>query len=273
MSQCIKCGREIPQGELFCLECSMNPDPSVTPRPRQEQPAGRMQAPRPVKRQQPRSAPAPAPAREKPRKRRGLIVALVLVSLLLVASTVMQILQMGTRRAEENRLRAKEADLALREAEVEDLHTQVDDLTKQLDALNVTIADKEQEIQDLMSRLADSKSSQSQGEYDLSTAQQELVRLEEENKQLLALSDDLKEQINTHKKTITELENQVKAAKAYETKSKFLDTYVVFVENDKTGCYHTYDCANFAKSSFWAYSRKLAEAQGFTPCPTCGGTP
>lgn len=270
MSQCIKCGREIPQGELFCLECSMNLDPSVPPR--QEQPVGRMQAPKPVK-QQPRRAPAPAPVREKPRKRRGLIVALVLVSLLLAASVVMQLLQLETRRAEENRLRAKEADLALRETEIEELHAEVDELTKQLDERDVTIADKEQEIQDLMNRLADSKSSQSQGEYDLSTAQQELERLEEENKQLLALSDDLKEQIDTHKKTIAELENQVKAAKAYETKSKFLDTYVVFVENDKTGHYHTYDCADFAKSSFWAYSRKLAEAQGFTPCPTCGGTP
>lgn len=271
MSQCIKCGKEIPQGELFCLECSMSPETTVQAKNWATPNVGRMQTPKPVRRQP--VHPAPAAVREKPRSRKGLVTALVLVCLLLAGAVALLILQGSDRRAEENRIRAKEADLALRETEIDELHAQVEELTEERDRLNVTIEDKEQEIQDLMDRLADSKSSQSQGEYDLTTAQQELDRLEEENKQLLALSDDLQTQIDTHKQTIAELESQLEQAGAYKTKAQFLDSYVVFVENDKTGYYHTYDCESFAKSSFWAYSRKLAEAQGFTPCPTCCGTP
>ena len=50
-----------------------------------------------------------------------------------------------------------------------------------------------------------------------------------------------------------------------------MDTYVVFVENDKSGLYHRYDCAAFARKSFWAYSRKLAENNGYHACPSCIG--
>ena len=55
------------------------------------------------------------------------------------------------------------------------------------------------------------------------------------------------------------------------SKSKFMDSYVVFVENDGSGLYHKYGCDDFAQTSFWAYSRKLAEANGYTPCPHCFG--
>ena len=42
-------------------------------------------------------------------------------------------------------------------------------------------------------------------------------------------------------------------------------------EDDGTGLYHSYDCEHFTKSKFWAYSRRLAEANGYHPCPLCGG--
>ena len=58
-----------------------------------------------------------------------------------------------------------------------------------------------------------------------------------------------------------------------EDKLSWIDAYVVYVENDGSNHYHTYDCGSFARNSFWAYSRKLAEAQGFHPCPVCKGTP
>ena len=54
-------------------------------------------------------------------------------------------------------------------------------------------------------------------------------------------------------------------------KADFMDSYVVFVNNNGTGYYHRYDCGNFTRSNFWAYSRKLAENYGYTPCPVCGG--
>lgn len=46
MTTCIKCGKEIPDGELFCAECGLNPGAAPS-RPRPSVPAqpGRMQTP------------------------------------------------------------------------------------------------------------------------------------------------------------------------------------------------------------------------------------
>ena len=276
MNHGIKCGKEIPEGELFCLECSLNPGSSLfdgTPRTeRHTAPKGRMQAPVPVKRApvQPSQQSRPAQPVKKKKSRYGMGIALTIVSLLLAACLGYMAWQYGNLLVQKNRLRAKEADLDLRQTEIEDLYDQLEALTTQLDEAKITIAAKEQEIEDLTRLLAASQSSQSQGEYDLTTAEQELERLKQENQELLEMADELDAQIDELKKTQAELETSLSAA---ETKANFLDSYVVFVENNGTGYYHTYDCAAFSKSNFWAYSRKLAEAQGFTACPTCGGTP
>ena len=52
MNRCIKCGKEIPDGELFCVECSLNPGSSLFEEEVEKRPApkGRMQTPQPVKR-------------------------------------------------------------------------------------------------------------------------------------------------------------------------------------------------------------------------------
>ena len=56
-----------------------------------------------------------------------------------------------------------------------------------------------------------------------------------------------------------------------QNKADLMDSYVVFVEDDGTGLYHKYDCPRFVQRSFWAYSRKLAEKNHYTPCPDCFG--
>ena len=61
------------------------------------------------------------------------------------------------------------------------------------------------------------------------------------------------------------------AVDAQSKKLRFMDSYVVFIEDDGTGNYHRYDCGKFSKKNFWAYSRKLAERQGYTPCAQCFG--
>ena len=58
---------------------------------------------------------------------------------------------------------------------------------------------------------------------------------------------------------------------ALTEKAKFMDTYVVFVEDDGSNLYHHYGCPRFLGRSFWAYSRKLAEKNRFKPCPDCCG--
>ena len=49
MASCIKCGREIPDGELFCNACALNPEQPEPVRPAQPAPQGRMQKPVPVR--------------------------------------------------------------------------------------------------------------------------------------------------------------------------------------------------------------------------------
>ena len=277
MNQCIKCGKEIPAGELFCLECSLNPGSALfDDRPRAERsaaPKGRMQTPVPVKRAPIQNVPptrTPQPVRQK---RGGLTAALVIVTLLLLASIGLMVWQYGNLSVEKNRLRSKEADLDLRQTEITELYEQLETLTAEADQNKVLLTAKEQEIQDLTKRLAASQSSQNQGAYDLSTAEQELARLDAENHELLEMIDEKTAEIDKVKKEVAALEYELTAAEVYQTKSEFLDSYVVFVENNGSNHYHTYDCGIFTKSNFWAYSRKLAEAQGFTACPTCGGMP
>lgn len=271
MNRCIKCGKEIPDGELFCLECSLNPGSSMFEEEVEKRPApkGRMQTPQPVKRPAPQAA--AAVKAEKAASGKGPRRALVIVTLLLLASLGFIFWQYGDLQVERTRLKTKEADMLLREKDAEELQLQVDDLNSQVAQLTDTISQKEQEIKDLQKQLSGSQSSQSQSEYDLSTSQAEVERLQDENEQLLLLEQDLKDEIQSLTQNVQELDAALQDADRYKVKATFMDNYVVFVENNGSGVYHTYDCANFTKSNFWAYSRKLAESSGYKPCPVCGG--
>ena len=54
-----------------------------------------------------------------------------------------------------------------------------------------------------------------------------------------------------------------------QEKSDFVDAHVVFVEDDGTKYYHTYECSRFAKQGYWIFGRNTAEAKGYTACPYC----
>ena len=102
----------------------------------------------------------------------------------------------------------------------------------------------------------------------MTTQQAELERATQENEALQQENEALKQSIETLTATNEELAS---SNRLFLTKSRFMDSYVVFVENDGSGLYHKYGCDDFAQTSFWAYSRKLAEANGYQPCPRCFG--
>lgn len=88
----------------------------------------------------------------------------------------------------------------------------------------------------------------------------------------LRLNDEIKTyaaQVEALNEKLAELEEELQELPALKKKSDFIDTHVVFVENDGTGYYHSYDCEQFEKQSYWAYSTNLAISEGFTPCPEC----
>ena len=112
----------------------------------------------------------------------------------------------------------------------------------------------QQENETLMEQITALNTAQAELQDELDTLTEAQQTLEEENE---ALSEE--------KQKLTE-ENQT-----LKEKSSFMDSYVVFVEDDKSGLYHKYGCSAFKRKSFWAYSRKLAENFGYTACPKCFG--
>ncbi len=270
--KCIKCGREIPEGELFCVECSLNAAAPLLEGAGERYPApkGRMQTPRPVKRAAPQLM---GPMPEARRSGKGVKRALVIVSLLLALTLGFLGWQYGNIGVQRARLMSMEEGLAVRERTLEDLYNQIDELTMEQENLEKTIADRDLRIQELQAQLTGSQSSQSQSEYDLTAKQAELDGLMTENQQLHQVTLDLESQLDLLTEEKETLEAALETAVAYKGKADFMDNYVVFVENNGTGHYHTYDCESFSKSNFWAYSRKLAESNGYKPCPVCGGLP
>lgn len=271
--KCIKCGKEIPEGELFCVECSLNPIDVLLedrPIPQRPMPKGQLQAPQKVRHAAP---PAPAPKPAAAHHQSGLKAALWVVTMLLVLVGGYLVVQYGSIGAVKVKLWNKERDLAVRESELSTLQAMVEDLQSQLDALNLTLEAKNKELDTLAQQLSGSQSDQSQTSYDLTTKEAELDRLTEENRQLSDVADQLEAEVEALTQKLSEREEALSAAAIYKTKSDFMDSYVVFVENNGSGVYHTYDCKDFSRTSFWAYSRKLAESNGYQPCTTCGGKP
>lgn len=247
MTNCIKCGKSIPNGELFCPQCSKSPviaelagapvrhttQRSVASRPATPAPAGKK-----------------APARKKKKSR-----TVILLSVALALTLGLLLFQQTTLQAEKNRARTTREEAQRQINLLAETEQALADTRAQLSETEQTLKDKDQQIKQLSEQLADSKSSQNQGAYDRSNLEKDLAKLEEEH---LLLQQE-------HAKMV----EAVEAAAKYKDKAAFLDTYVVFVVNDNSKVYHTYDCADFAGANFWTYSPKLAQAQGFSPCPKC----
>ena len=252
MTECIKCGKSIPDGQLFCQQCSKIPviaelNHSSAPKPAPRRPA-------------PASAPAPRPTSTAPKASASPKLKKAFIGLCAAFAVVLVlfIVQQGKQLAKENRLRTQQDNLAREAQEMEETRDQLADCLIELEDLEKELKEKEAQIKELSAQLADSQSVQNQGQYDLSNLQKEY--------------DALKEDYDTLKEEHDRMVEAVEAAAKYKDKATFLDQYVVFVVNNGTNLYHTYDCADFAKSNFWTYSPKLAEAQGFRPCPKCSGS-
>ncbi len=164
---CIKCGKKIPDGELFCAECSLNPSASVFDKEQSGErfpaPKGRMQTPVSVRRAAPHPVMGPMPENRRRSGSRGLKAALVIVSLLLAAVVGLVAWQYGSFRAQLSRLSVKESDLVIRERELDSLNEEIQNLTDQLDKANTVIADRDLKIQELETLLNNQSNSSQSG--------------------------------------------------------------------------------------------------------------
>ena len=251
MATCIKCGKTVPNGELFCRECSLNPfdgsddaeKPSVTV------PEGRMQTPR-------RAAPAPAapqtpsaPARQK----KGASVAAIILAVLFAAAAGFFAYRYYSQRLS---VRLREEALTAREQQYAEMQQQLSALETALTETQAELDAKTEQIKTLQQNINTAESAASQTQFDM---EGQLKTLQEEVKALTQELEDAQQKYST----------LLEEAAESQEKAAFLDKYVVFVENDGTGLYHRYGCEDFAAGTFWPYGRKLAESSGYRPCPNC----
>ncbi len=294
---CIKCGREIPEGELFCPECANHkaksaPKAPVTgqsPAQTNVKSAGTAGAPK-ASPSGSRTPNAPAGEAKKGKVSVGLLLALIAVSILLVAAVVYMIVHQKDVNRTIAGYRAREANLLAEENEKSSLESELEASEKEIEDLQLQLEDRDAQISELKNSLHSQEVTSSQSEYDKNAAQNKIDELEKENGDLkgknLQLSEEVDklteeneklaeggEKLEETEKTLEETETQLKAVKeeldAAKEKADFLDGFIVFVNNDGSSLYHKYDCSLFSRSNFWAYSRKLAESNGFTPCPDC----
>lgn len=276
---CIKCGKEIPDGELFCIECSLLPSKSAAPsapskgsaRPKSPvEKAARhplREKNQPVSQRSQKQA-AKHPESEPPCKRPvGLAVTMVVFLLISLALGAFIVLNWGKLLEQKASLRVREADVTLREGDMTDLERRLSEAQAKLDAAIAWNEELNGQIDELKKQLNGTQSTMNQTQFDMTSQQQQMQQLVDENTQLSALVEQMEQESASLAKKVTAL---TATSAAYGVKADFMDKYVVFVNNDGSKYYHKYDCKDFARQSFWAYSRKLAESNGYSACPNCG---
>ena len=269
---CIRCGRKIPEGKVFCEECSGIVDEPLQesayisrhisiPKQRVEQPGA---VPAPVNKTQKKT---PSPFR---RRLRRLVAAVTLLSILCVAllgiSGYGLFFYFGDFQRERNRLRVQEEELDRRSVEVGQMRVELVDTRAALEDARKELSEREHDIARLEQELNIYRMQSSETELSIREMQEENLRLVNENtetaKQLdnwIAKAEELTSQLNS----VTAERNRL------VEKSDFVDAHVAFIENDGTGYYHLYHCSHFKAQSYWAFSINLAISLGYTPCPYC----
>jgi len=268
MAKCVRCGREIPVGEIFCEICATKPLPD----------AGTSSASgRHLKKKKKQKAPASSKG-----GRVGLIIALVISILFTLAALALSFYIYETVSHERANLRAQQAELAQRESAALQAEKDLEEKLAELKDSEQTIAKLEREIRALQEQIRGSESQSSQSQYDLTAAREQIRELEEKQAEYEQALADLSEQMTNLQADYDILfaDNETLQADydalseqklAMEDKLSWIDAYVVYVENDGSNHYHTYECEKFVRKSFWIYNRKLAENKGYTACPICGG--
>lgn len=174
-----------------------------------------------------------------------------------------------------------QTERASAQASVESLGKQVAELEAALETVKEERDSLSGEVSSLTSQINAMESSVNQSSYDKETAERELAEAQEDVKALSQQITEVQATLTETETKLAETEEENKqlqedydtmkaTVKGYEDEVGFYDTYVVFVMlSSDTKYYHKYDCEDFTKRNFLAYSTKLAEANGYSACPKC----
>ena len=226
---CLRCGSECKETDLFCAECS-----KTVSVPLEDSPYLNTQISLPNRKPVP-SAKKTEPKKERRRRPWRWIIATILLALL---STAL-LLQLGYTLV--SRYEAQRELLRLGSVEDECVR-----LTEQLN-------EAQRNLSLLQEQLASSGNATS-SELHKALAQAQIENI------------DLQAQLDHWKAQSAELRAQIDAL---SQKTDFYDSHIVFVQDDGTKHYHCYDCESFGQTGYWAYNTQQAISLGYLPCPRC----
>ncbi len=270
--RCIKCGCEIPDGELFCVACSLTPAGESGPKPSKPKatPVKKVAPPMPA----PQPAPKPQAVPKQKKKISALLAPFILMTVLAIGLGTYIFLSYEDIARQSRALQVRDADLIIKEKEFQTAKEDLATANTDLEESKGQIYDLNKEIERLEEEARSWNSLASQSEFDLDTKTQEMLVLTQENTELADAVQTLEGDVTELQETVTTMEEEAKDRNAdlkiAQTKAKFMDQYVVFINNEAGAAhYHSYDCSHFNKSNFFVYNPKLAESKGYEPCPYC----
>lgn len=231
------------------------------------------------------TAPVSTPVHEhkapkKSHKARNAAIVFALIALLAVGGFLYIFINTSTLRVQ---ARKAQMEQQAAESHAATLETQLSQVQQELSAAKDTNVDLSAQISDLSSQINSMETSVNQSQYDKESAQRERDEAIKETDDLTASVTQLETQISDLEDEKESLEDEKENLEAdlaelqdqndqLTGELSFYDAHVVFVmTNSSDKLYHKYSCPLFDKKSFLAYNPKLAEANGYSPCPTCNG--
>ena len=223
------------------------------------------------------------PGKRIRRVHRGWLIAAILCGVFAVAAVAMAVYVVVSTASLRVQLSKAQKESSSAQATAASLETQVETLTEDLEEAKTDNESLGEQVAELQSQINEMETSVNQNQYDKESA---LTQLEEANTQLTTVTEERDALETELEETKTALEDaQAENEELTETNEslqgqvddmtaevEFYDSYVVFVMTASANrYYHKYDCPDFTKRNFVAYSTRLAEANGYSPCPVCAG--
>lgn len=268
---------------LYPPETAPAPEPIIESEPAPSSPP----EPSPVISQNASTAPSAPTVKKAKREPKGTSRSLricttiaVIIAILCGISTAYVLTSTHGLRVE---LTKAQTERASAEAAVTNLGSQISQLEESLASVKEERDQLSAQVTDLTAEVNSMESSVNQSAYDKEAAQRELLEAQEDVKALSGEITEVRNQLTTTESALqdekdakeklqSDYDTLKDAQKEMEDELSFYDSYVVFVMlGSSSKYYHKYDCEDFTQRSFLAYSTKLAEANGYSPCPKCCG--
>ncbi len=121
----------------------------------------------------------------------------------------------------------------------------------------VRLTDKLRQTEDTVSSLEEELSKLGSSAY---------LELREDLNQVQSEKSALSEELTQARSRVEALEAQIEELRE---KTEFFDTHIVFMQEDGSNRFHSYDCEKFTRNGYWAYNKQQAVTMGYHPCPLC----